>query len=85
MDGPRDLTTVRALEDSEEAPTSGVASSFESFFEAHHARLFGALAVMARNRADAEEIMQDAFLKVLERWDRVSAWTIRPGTCTGSR
>ena len=28
---------------------------------------------MSGNRAEAEEIMQDAFLKVWERWDRVSA------------
>jgi RNA polymerase sigma-70 factor (ECF subfamily) len=47
--------------------------SFEAFFESNHARLFGALAVMARNRSEAEEIMQDAFLTVWERWDRVAA------------
>jgi RNA polymerase sigma-70 factor (ECF subfamily) len=48
-------------------------SSFERFFDAERTRLFGALAVMSGNRAEAEEIMQDAFLKVWERWDRVSA------------
>jgi RNA polymerase sigma-70 factor (ECF subfamily) len=48
-------------------------SSFERFFDAERTRLFGALAVMSGNRAEAEEVMQDAFLKVWERWDRVSA------------
>jgi RNA polymerase sigma-70 factor (ECF subfamily) len=28
---------------------------------------------MSGNRAEAEEVMQDAFLRVWERWDRVSA------------
>jgi DNA-directed RNA polymerase specialized sigma24 family protein len=32
--------------------------------DAERTRLFGALAVMSGNRAEAEEIMQDAFLKV---------------------
>jgi RNA polymerase sigma factor (sigma-70 family) len=46
--------------------------SFEGFFHAQGGRLFGALAVMSGNRAEAEEVMQDAFLNVWERWDRVS-------------
>lgn len=46
--------------------------SFERFFDAERTRLFGALAVMTGNRAEAEEVMQDAFLMVWERWDRVS-------------
>jgi RNA polymerase sigma-70 factor (ECF subfamily) len=47
--------------------------SFEAFFEDRHADLFGALYLITRNRHEAEEIMQDAFLKVLERWERVSS------------
>lgn len=50
-----------------------LAASFEEFFDAERSRLFGVLAVMSRNRAEAEEVMQDAFLKVWERWDRVSS------------
>ena len=42
------------------------------FFDAERTSLFGALAVMTGNRAEAEEVMQDAFLRVWERWDRVS-------------
>jgi RNA polymerase sigma-70 factor (ECF subfamily) len=51
-------------------PSTG---SFEAFFDAERARLFGALSVMTGNRHEAEEIMQDAFLKLWERWERVSA------------
>jgi len=46
--------------------------SFEEFFAAHRARLFGALIVMTDNRAEAEEILQDAFLTLWERWERVA-------------
>ena len=45
---------------------------FEKFYEAEHADLYAALWLVTRNRHEAEEIMQDAFLKVWERWDRVS-------------
>jgi RNA polymerase sigma-70 factor (ECF subfamily) len=47
-------------------------SSFEAFIEDHHARLFGALCLVTGDRYEAEEIMQDAFVRVFERWDRVS-------------
>ena len=53
--------------------TRDVAVPFEEFFELQHARLFGALSVMTGDRFEAEEVMQDAFLKLWERWDRVSA------------
>jgi RNA polymerase sigma factor (sigma-70 family) len=50
----------------------GATPSFEGFFAAERSRLFGALVVMTNNRAEAEEILQDAFLAVWERWERVA-------------
>lgn len=47
--------------------------TFEGFFEAERDRLFRSLCVITGNRAEAEDVAQDAFLKVLERWDRVRA------------
>jgi RNA polymerase sigma-70 factor (ECF subfamily) len=47
--------------------------SFEDFFEQTHQRLFGGLCLITGNRHEAEEVMQDAYLKVWERWDRVGA------------
>jgi RNA polymerase sigma factor (sigma-70 family) len=44
--------------------------SFEEFFEEHHRRLFSALCAATANRQEAEEVMQEAFLKLWERWDR---------------
>jgi RNA polymerase sigma-70 factor (ECF subfamily) len=46
--------------------------SFESFFEEQRSRLFGALCLVTGSRAEAEEIVQDAFLRLWERWDRVA-------------
>jgi RNA polymerase sigma-70 factor (ECF subfamily) len=44
---------------------------FEDFFGSEHARLFGALCLVTGDRHEAEEIMQDAFLRLWERWERV--------------
>jgi RNA polymerase sigma-70 factor (ECF subfamily) len=44
---------------------------FEAFFLEHHEALFRALWLVTRNRHEAEEVMQDAFLRLLERWERV--------------
>ena len=42
---------------------------FSVFFADEHERLFKALYFVTGNRADAAELMQDAFLKLWERWD----------------
>jgi RNA polymerase sigma-70 factor (ECF subfamily) len=47
--------------------------AFEAFYADQHAGLFGALYLIAGNRQEAEELMQDAFLKIWERWDRVES------------
>jgi RNA polymerase sigma-70 factor, ECF subfamily len=68
LDGAHaDVGTRRAGIRSAQRPVS-----FEEFFDAEGSRLFGALVLMGGNRAEAEEIVQDAFLKVWERWERVS-------------
>lgn len=47
--------------------------SFDEFFEAEKAGLYSALCLVTHNRHEAEELTQDAFVRVLERWDRVGA------------
>jgi len=44
---------------------------FDEFFEDEHEHLFKALYFVTGNRQDAEELMQDAFMKLWERWDRI--------------
>lgn len=46
-------------------------ASFEEFYETTFRRLFTALCLVTGNRHEAEEIAQEAFLRVFERWDRV--------------
>ncbi len=41
---------------------------FETFFEDERQRLFKALYFITGNREDAEELTQDAFLRLWERW-----------------
>jgi RNA polymerase sigma-70 factor (ECF subfamily) len=45
--------------------------AFEGFYVANERRLFRALFVVTGDRHEAEDLMQTAFCKVWERWDRV--------------
>jgi len=68
------IAVPTAVDDPPAGPEgSGRPVEFEGFFAEQHAGLFGALWLVTRNRHEAEEIMQDAFLRLWERWDRVSA------------
>ena len=51
----------------------GLSLSFEDFFEIEHGRLFGALALVTGDRQEAEDVMQEAFLRMWERWDLVQS------------
>jgi RNA polymerase sigma-70 factor (ECF subfamily) len=51
-----------------EAPVAPL--SFEELFLDVHDRLYRALYFITGSSGDAEELMQDAFLKLWERWDR---------------
>lgn len=50
-------------------PASG--SDFDGFFLQHRSGLFGALWLVTRDRHEAEELTQDAFVKVWEHWNKV--------------
>jgi RNA polymerase sigma factor (sigma-70 family) len=68
MDEPLQLVAQSARE---EARAVAEPLSFEAFFEAEARTLFRRLCTVTGNSAEAEEIMQDAFLALWERWDRV--------------
>jgi len=51
--------------------SADVPSSFEALFAEQHERLYRAVYLIVGNRHEAEELTQDAFLKVLERWERI--------------
>ena len=65
-------TVARPAETRHGRPDGPEQRSFEELFEAEHRGLYGALRLLTRDGHEAEELMQDAFLKVLERWDRVA-------------
>jgi len=69
MATPLERATVAGTEGREVAESQ---ASFETFFEDTHQRLFGGLCLVTGNRHEAEEVMQDAYLKVWERWEHVS-------------
>jgi RNA polymerase sigma-70 factor (ECF subfamily) len=45
-----------------------------AFYAACYPRLVGVLALAAGSRADAEEVVQDAFVRLLPRWSTVSQY-----------
>jgi RNA polymerase sigma-70 factor, ECF subfamily len=47
--------------------------SFEDFFEVEEAGLFGALCLLTGDRQEAEDLKQEAFLKVWERWNLIQS------------
>jgi RNA polymerase sigma-70 factor, ECF subfamily len=53
------------------AATLAETASFEVFVTASQTRLFGCLCLMTGSRHEAEEIAQEAYVRVLERWDHV--------------
>jgi RNA polymerase sigma factor (sigma-70 family) len=55
-----------------EAVVTDRAAAFEDFFRGQTRDLYAHLCLITGNRAEAEELAQDAFLKVWERWDRVA-------------
>ena len=54
-------------------------ASFEDFFRAEHVRLFRALYLVTGGLQEAEDVMQESFVKVWKRWDRVAAMEDRVG------
>jgi RNA polymerase sigma factor (sigma-70 family) len=62
---------VVKLDRDREAPAAP--SSFEELFLDVHDRLFRALYFITGSSQEAEELMQDAFLKLWERWDHRDA------------
>jgi RNA polymerase sigma-70 factor, ECF subfamily len=54
-----------------EPGASDVPRSFERFFQDEYERLGSALYLVTGNRAEAEDLAQEAMVRVCERWDRV--------------
>ena len=46
-------------------------ATFEAFFEAEHRQLFRSLVLITGERQEADDVAQEAMVRILERWDRV--------------
>ena len=68
MDEPKAIP-LHVLDGVDDAFTE--AASFEEFFELERDHLCDLLTLVIGDRSEAEEIAQDAFVAVWERWDRV--------------
>jgi RNA polymerase sigma-70 factor, ECF subfamily len=53
--------------------------SFEDFFHAHHERLLRVLYLSTGDRYEAEDLAQEAFVRVYERWSRIREAENPPG------
>jgi RNA polymerase sigma factor (sigma-70 family) len=49
----------------------GVPETFEEFFQLEHERVLRAFYLVTGDREEAEDLVQDAFVKVFERWEMV--------------
>jgi RNA polymerase sigma-70 factor, ECF subfamily len=55
----------------EETDVDQAAPSFEDFYETTFRRAYTALCLVTGNRHEAEEVAQEAFVRVFERWEHV--------------
>lgn len=61
------LVEVAPVDESEASPNP----SFEAFYREEHDRLYRALCLVTHDRHEAEDLAQDAFVRLFERWERV--------------
>jgi RNA polymerase sigma-70 factor, ECF subfamily len=62
-----------------ELADAGAVAGFEPFFEAEYPRLARALFLVTGDGSEAEELAQEAMVRVFERWERVRRMTSPTG------
>jgi RNA polymerase sigma factor (sigma-70 family) len=68
-----EVADLRPIPIGPDAATGAAPVAFESFFEEQRDRLLRILWVITGSRAEAEDLAQEAFTKVFERWYAVAA------------
>jgi len=73
MLGQRSIRTRPASDEPVTPPPAEPGDAgFDAFFRQHYTRLCQAIGMLTGGSADAEELAQEAFVRVFERWDRVA-------------
>jgi RNA polymerase sigma-70 factor (ECF subfamily) len=60
------------MRDEREGGPIALSLAFEAFYAEQQTRLFGLMCLVTADRSEAEEITQEAFVRVWERWARVA-------------
>src|SRR3954452_23274718 len=65
------IMTMPATDDrtTTESSPAITAAAFEDFYRAHHREVYAAMWLVTRDRHEAEEVTQDAVLRLLGRWE----------------
>jgi RNA polymerase sigma-70 factor (sigma-E family) len=63
---------------------TGVDEDFEALYAAAYVRLVRVVALASGSQADAEEVVQEAFVRLLPRWSRVRAYADAEGWVRGA-
>jgi RNA polymerase sigma-70 factor (ECF subfamily) len=66
-----DRTLVSANDEDGSVGVPAARGTFEDLFLAERTRLFQALCLVTGDRQEAEDLAQDTFVRVYERWDRI--------------
>jgi RNA polymerase sigma-70 factor (ECF subfamily) len=72
MDEPATRTMPPPAGPDGELPGAAPPDDFEAFFATNHADVFACFRLLARDASEAEDVAQEAFLRVWQRWDRVA-------------
>jgi RNA polymerase sigma factor (sigma-70 family) len=71
--GMREVADLRSTWKAPDEAMDTEPAAFESFFEEQKERLLRILSVITGSRAEAEDLAQEAFTRMFERWDTVAA------------
>jgi RNA polymerase sigma-70 factor (ECF subfamily) len=69
----RDVADVRPIWQAPDEAMTTEPPAFEPFFEEQKERLLRILSVITGSRAEAEDLAQEAFTRMFERWETVAA------------
>ena len=74
------MTTTSDIEQHILRVALGDRSAFSTLYDATSAKLFGVCLRIPDNRAEAEEVVQDAFVRIWQKADRYAAYGLSPMT-----